>query len=229
MHASALKSETARRNGALSKGPATAAGKNRSRLNSLVHGRRAQILTEFVPPESALLSNEDRQKFFALFDQNLAKYQPADPAEKALVRELTEMQWANFRCNAARHTLLNRELRHHQDNFPPPEATAVAYESVQQFKTMAGLRHEYMANTRVIAQLERRLLLLQYAWPAETPATMDSQIDRTHAETSQPTETTHETPQSGPIELRVHGPLTRAVIAMYRKLHPNRDLSFTDM
>lgn len=80
-----------------------------------------------VPPESALLANEDRQKFFMLFDQDIAKYQPADPAEKAIVRELSECRWTHFRLTA--------------------------------------LRHEWVDNTRVIAQIERRLYFLQNTWP----------------------------------------------------------------
>ena len=110
MHPLSNKAETARRNGARSKGPITAAGKARSCRNSLIHGRRAAKLADFTPPNSATLTNEDRQKFFTLFDQNLSKFRPADPAEKALVRDLTNRQWDNLRLESARVSMSDQTV-----------------------------------------------------------------------------------------------------------------------
>lgn len=220
MQTPAQKAELARRNGALSKGPTTAAGKARSCRNALVHGRRAGKLAEFVPPESALLSNEDRRKFFTLFDQNLAKYQPADAAEKAVVREVTDLQWANFRIAAARQSLLNRELANHQD-------TAIAYEAAFMYRSMTALRHEYAANARLIAQGERRLKQMQREWPTSHPEVMTAD-EGTNAPPPQPIANTEEPQNLLRRRIRCNGPLTAEVIAKYRKLYPNCDLTFFD-
>jgi len=227
MHSLTNKADIARRNGARSHGPTTPAGKARSCRNALVHGRRAVKLAEFVPPESATLSNEDRQKFFALFDQNLGKYQPADPAEKAVVREITATQWANLRIAAARQALLNRQLALHAN------AIDIAYEAAFACKSMTALRHEYSANARLIAQAERRLLQMRKHWPAVHPEPMDSTLDRanhegTNAEPVQPVENTPKLQNSTVQRIRYSGPLTPEIIKMYRQLHPNCDLAFLD-
>ncbi|MFN0102453.1 MAG: hypothetical protein ACKV2U_10240 [Bryobacteraceae bacterium] len=133
MSPSTQKAEIARRNGALSKGPVSEEGKAHSSRNAITHGRRAGTLALFVPPQSSLLANEDRQAFFALIDQNVAKYAPADPAERALVREISDCQWTAARLAQTRTAMLNRELFRHQANVEPIapefqdiETTAVA-------------------------------------------------------------------------------------------------------
>lgn len=221
MHSLSNKAETARRNGARSKGPITAAGKARSCRNSLIHGRRAAKLAEFTPPNSATLTNEDRQKFFTLFDQNLSKFRPADPAEKALVRDLTNRQWDNLRLESARQAILNRELSLHGD---PTVALEFAYTN----KAFTAMFREFAANTRLIAQIERRLKLLKTAFPAKDPAPMDSENERTHDPSPQPVETKEET-ETGPIKhIHYRGFLTPDIIKKYRRLYPNCDLSFID-
>ena len=221
MHSQTNKAEIARRNGARSKGPITAAGKARSCRNALIHGRRAAKLAEFTPPNSATLTNEDRQKFFTLFDQNLSKFRPADPAEKALVRDLTNRQWDNLRLEFARQAILNRELSLHGD---PTVALEFAYMN----KAFTAMFREFTANTRLIAQMERRLKLLQTTWPAPTPAPMDSQNERTHGQATQPVETKEESQTSTIKRIHYRGFLTPDIIKKYRRLYPNCDLSFID-
>jgi hypothetical protein len=221
MHSLTNKAEIARRNGARSKGPITAAGKARSCRNSLIHGRRATKLADFTPPNSATLTNEDRQKFFTLFDQNLAKFRPADPAEKALVRDLTNRQWDNLRLESARQAILNRELALHGD---PTVALEFAYTN----RAFTAMHRELAANTRLIAQIERRLKLLKQAFPAPTPAPMDSENERTQEPTAQPVETKEETDNAPTKRIYYRGFLTPDVIKKYRRLYPNCDLSFID-
>ncbi len=223
-----IRAEIARRNGALSNGPVTQSGKARSCRNAIVAGRRAAKLAEFVPPESAILSNEDRQGFYTLFDQNLAKYRPADPAEKALVRELTDLQWADFRLAAARQALLNRQLEDHSNQLD------FAFEAACSLKSMAALRQELAANSRLITQLERRLRQMQRVWPAANPQRMNSTREkaappeRTEQVPPQTVEKKEEQPKIAHRYIRYDGPLTPQVIAMYRKMYPNHSLSFVD-
>ncbi|MBL8239754.1 MAG: hypothetical protein JNM66_20180 [Bryobacterales bacterium] len=227
MHSPLNKAEIARRNGALSRGPSTPAGKARSCRNALVHGRRAVKLAEFVPPDSATLTTEDRRKYFALFDQNLSKYQPADPAEKAIVREITATQWANLRIAVARQAMLNRQLANHNNEID------IAYEAAFSFKSMSALRHEYSANARLIVQAERRLVQMRQNFPAVRPEPMDSTVDRANHEPTndtpaQPVENTTATQKTSVQRIRCNGPLTPEIIKMYRRLHPNCDLAFID-
>ena len=205
----------ARRNGALSRGPKTDAGKARSCRNAITHGRRATTLAAFVPPESALLRAEDRQAFFRLHEQNLAKYRPADHAEAAVVREISDLQWANYRIATARQAHLNRELELHH-------AIEVAYEFALNLKSMTTLRHEYTANARLIAQAERRLRDLQATWPAAEPVSLS---EGTEPEPAQPVENTEPSPIR---TINYSGPLTRTVLAVYKRLFPVQTLSFVE-
>lgn len=99
--------EIARQNGAKSKGPKSAAGKNQSKRNAIVHGERATALKLLVPPHSAILLYEDRREFYSLFNTNIAKYQPLDDRENAVVSEITDLQWSSVRARPAIHTILN--------------------------------------------------------------------------------------------------------------------------
>ncbi len=223
MSAATQKAETARHNGSKSKGPITEQGKLNSSRNAILHGRRAEKLTEFVPPESALLSNEDRQQFYALFDQNLANYRPANPAQRAVVREITDLQWVNFRLNTARHALLSRELHNHAHNVEPQAKTAVAYEAAMAYKSMAAYRQEYNSNARLIIQLRRSLAFMQQTWPAQPEP--ERKPERTNPEPTQPIENTEQPEIPFLKELTLDCPWTNEVIAMYTKLYPHQELS----
>lgn len=79
-----LQSETARRNGAKSNGPKTAAGKSRSSMNGLKHGLRAKTL---------VLPFEDAQAFESLKSAFLTRFQPNDDTEAVLVNQLIATSW----------------------------------------------------------------------------------------------------------------------------------------
>ena len=66
------RAEMSRKNGALSKGPKTEAGKNKSRLNSLKTGEHATVLAHYVPTHPACHCNEDRAQYRLLVDDILA-------------------------------------------------------------------------------------------------------------------------------------------------------------
>jgi hypothetical protein len=175
----------ARENGAKSKGPKTAAGKEKSKRNAIKHGERAESLKLLVPPHSACLLHEDRLVFYDLFDRNLAKFRATDDHEKELVREITSLQWSNGRNRLALNALLNREIIRTGATLQPLDELTfnidnivVAYESVAASPAIKLFHKEYAANVRLIATLERRMARVQKHWPAETAEPANSNEER---------------------------------------------------
>src|SRR5258708_19990090 len=85
---SQLRSDTARANGAKSRGPKSAETKEKSSRNSLRHG--------FTSRHTILLECENEDEFQDLEQEFAATYQPATPAEQHLV---DEMEAARRRIN----------------------------------------------------------------------------------------------------------------------------------
>src|SRR6266568_978595 len=73
---SQLRSDTARANGAKSRGPKSAETKEKSSRNSLRHG--------FTSRHTILLECENEDELQELEDDFAATYQPATPAEQAM-------------------------------------------------------------------------------------------------------------------------------------------------
>src|SRR6266576_651878 len=86
---SKLRSDTARANGAKSRGPKTAAGKEKSSLNSLRHGLTARNTSRFQNE-----SVEDVHKMLAEFH---AAYKPANAVESDLVDQMAAARWRTRR------------------------------------------------------------------------------------------------------------------------------------
>lgn len=218
------KAEIARQNGAKSKGPVSAEGKERSKRNAITHGERATALKLIVPPHSACLANEDRQAFYRLYDSLTAKYRPADGAELALVREIADFQWKIDRNKQMESAIYNRELVRQGARIVGsiPELRALeisiaAQEALTGNRTVAELRRDTQQNLRAINQVQRRLLQLQKHWPATAPTPPVREINELD-----------ETPADGkgtnaPVEkLDVNGPVTNNVIELYREIfHKN--------
>ena len=230
----------ARKNGTQSKGPKTPEGKQQSARNSLTHGAYATTLKLLVPPHSELLIYEDRREFYNLFDTNIAKYSPEDDHEKAIVREITGLQWSNLRARTAIHALLNRDiLQTGADVQPLIEETLPLDQVLASYSHLAAdpaLRHfhqEYAANTRLILTLERRLHLVQRRWPAKNPKPATTlaerqQFDGTNPtpEPAQPTENTETGPKKKVKIINIEHPLTQEKVRLYKRIYPNHDLQF---
>jgi hypothetical protein len=99
--ATAAQIEANRRNSQKSTGPRTEAGKHQSRMNSLDHGCRANLLV--LPTEE-----------FGEFEVELAGWrrsiQPRNPAEEFLVERLVSLGWLKRRIERAHTARLNKRI-----------------------------------------------------------------------------------------------------------------------
>jgi hypothetical protein len=83
------KAESARANGAKSKGPKTDQGKLRSRFNALRHGLAARTVC---------LTEEERPYFDAMVEAYNQRFQPADDVEEDLIEQMCVAKWRQRRC-----------------------------------------------------------------------------------------------------------------------------------
>src|ERR1700730_422711 len=97
-----LKIQTARANGAKSRGPATPEGRAKSSRNSLRHGLSAK---------SVVLPAESHEQFQLLLDAHIQQFQPANDVEMELVEAMAVSRWRLRRIWAIETSLLDHELQ----------------------------------------------------------------------------------------------------------------------
>jgi hypothetical protein len=98
---SSLQSETARANGAKSRGPVTPQGRAASSRNSLRHGFTAQ---------SVVLSTESQEDFQSLLDSYIDQFDPHSGVEMDLIQTMAAARWRLRRLCTIETTLLNNEM-----------------------------------------------------------------------------------------------------------------------
>jgi len=105
--ATALRAETARRNGGKSLGPVTEEGKNRSRMNALKHGLRAETLL--------LQSNndEDNAALQALRERVASEFPDQTLVAELLRENLVHSLWQKVRCFEFETRELSQDLIFH--------------------------------------------------------------------------------------------------------------------
>src|ERR1022692_4557964 len=99
---SQLKSDTARRNGAKSKGPTTIAGLEKSSQNATKHG--------LTSGSAIVLAFEIQAEFDKIWNNFIETYQPANPAEKDLVEEMVAARWRIRRLWTIETLMLDAEI-----------------------------------------------------------------------------------------------------------------------
>jgi hypothetical protein len=122
-----------RRNGALSRGPKTRAGKNRSRYNALKHGFAANLLPD-----------EARQREIDALTRIFAE-QTAPVAARALAEAQVELQ----RVGRYRSELLGR--------VPPPDDAGLGPQGDELTKTIVGLEKLLRYERRAYAKRDEAL------------------------------------------------------------------------
>ena len=98
-----LKSETARTNGAKSRGPTSDEGKEKSSRNAIKHGLTAGN-------GNIVLDCEDPDQFDEVLNKLLGIHEPATPAESDLVEEMVAARWRTRRMWTIETGLLNAEV-----------------------------------------------------------------------------------------------------------------------
>ena len=112
---SELKSETARINGAKSRGPTTEAGKAASSQNALKHGMTAR--------NTYILECENANEFKEFLAEHIAIHLPATPPEKELVEQMAIARWRIRRFVSAETVLIDCEVLRNRDKVEKEFAT----------------------------------------------------------------------------------------------------------
>ena len=152
--------ESARRNGALSRGPATEAGRAVSSRNSLKHGLTAKKV--FV------LSNESTDVFEELVAAIHAEHRPRTPLETEICTAIAHAHWRLKRLWVTECAMYDKQM-----NTPGREPSTFADEGARladAFEHIAGENHALGMLTRyenrlyrTIDRLEQRLARLRRA------------------------------------------------------------------
>src|SRR5579872_3124615 len=100
--ASKLRSETARINGAKSRGPTTPAGLEKSSQNAVTHGLTSENII--------VLDCESQSRFDEILNEFMVTYQPANAAETDLVEEMVAARWRIRRMRGIETSLMNDEI-----------------------------------------------------------------------------------------------------------------------
>jgi hypothetical protein len=96
------KINSARANGAKSRGPKTETGKKASSQNAVTHGLYAK---------GVVLSNESREQYQEMLDAYQQQFQPQGPAELHLLEEMVAAKWRQRRLWAVEADLVDEETR----------------------------------------------------------------------------------------------------------------------
>jgi hypothetical protein len=98
---SKAKSESARINGAKSRGPVTPEGRARSSQNALRHGLSSAVV---------VLPHEDRAQFEQLRDSYMESFQPADQPQHDLIETMAAARWRLNRLLEIEAKLFEKEM-----------------------------------------------------------------------------------------------------------------------
>jgi hypothetical protein len=110
------RSAASRINGAKSRGPVTAAGREKSSRNSLKHG--------FTSENMVVLACESSDEFDEVLNEYVATYLPTSPAQRRLVNAMVAANWRIRRLWTVETALFNQEMfRRYSESDPVAPAT----------------------------------------------------------------------------------------------------------
>ena len=136
-------------NGALTKGPKTPSGKQRSAGNALSHGLLARPL---------VLENESPEGATAVMADHLDRLNPADGVEYAIMEEMVASHWRLRRAWAIEARMLEKQIAA-QTAAGDLDRTADAFSALAEIPATA-LLHRYEARLHLMYQRAMHNLLL---------------------------------------------------------------------
>ena len=145
---SQLKSDTARANGAKSRGPTTAEGKEKSSRNSLKHGLTAGS-------GNILLDCEDPDQFDEILNKLHTIHEPVTAAEIDIVEEMVAARWRIRRMWTIETGLLNAEIVTQQSSPSISEGADLNIHLASAFRTLADDSRSLALASRYEARLQR--------------------------------------------------------------------------
>ena len=142
--------QASRANGARSRGPVTAVGKETSAQNSTRHGMLAQ---------TAVLEGESRTRFEELLLAVTAESKPRTPAEVALVETMAVARWRQWRVWGIQKAGFDLEMaREEHSAASPPVRAAIVFRKLADSSRVLDLLLRY--ETAFDGQFSRALSLL---------------------------------------------------------------------
>jgi len=171
---SKLRSETARLNGAKSRGPKTPEGKEISSRNALKHGLTSQ--------SAIVMACESQEEFDAILNQLMEIHKPANAAEIDLVEEMVVCRWRTRRMWGIETTLMEEEYFNQQSQSPfdrgPRAYQAKAFKSLSDDSRSLALAARYETRMhRIYNQAYAILRDLQRIRESKPPASPPQPAD----------------------------------------------------
>ena len=150
------KAETARSNGAFSKGPATEQGKAISAQNSLKHGLTSSRI---------VLPGESQEEYDALEASIISRFKPVGELEMELAKEMASARWRLRRIDIMETAVFKKAIRQQQEllgpDAGPDEVRDAAYAEVAESKTLRMLSRHQGQLRRAYEKAWKEILLIQ--------------------------------------------------------------------
>ena len=155
------KIDSARANGAKSRGPKTEAGRGISSKNAITHG---------VYSTQVVLNGESQQQYRQMLDAYIGEFQPQGEVEHHLIEDMVAAKWRQRRIQAAETELLNKEtlkqkqqLDREDADYKPITPVASAYSALSMYTALpflaraeARLERCYSRSLKYLLELQRR-------------------------------------------------------------------------
>ena len=156
------KIDSARANGARSKGPITEAGKQASSQNGVRHG----ILTQTV-----VLEGESKDRFEELHAALIAEFQPRSVTEAALVETMAIARWRHMRVLGLQKAGFDLEFARQTTPGSPAYRAAIVFKNLADTSRVLDLLHRYEVSfDRQFSRALSLLLKLREHTPNQPPA-----------------------------------------------------------
>jgi hypothetical protein len=163
--------QSSKANGALSKGPATPAGKLRSSENAIVHGLCADCI---------VLEDEERENFQNLLQQHISHFRPIDEVEFGLVEEMCAARWRQRRAWSIETRMFDTQIARPSDG-DGLDRMVVAFDAMAAAPSLS-LLHRYETRLNLTYQRSlRTLIMLRTVKKPNEPSPISEHPDAIHA------------------------------------------------